>query len=76
MDEKILAILAELCGAEADELEMDLDLFESGLLDSFGVVQLLVRLDEELNISLDIEQLRRDEAATPAQIIRLAEQGL
>ena len=72
MEEKIMAIISDICGAGSGELAADTDLFETGLIDSFGVVQLLVKLEEELGVSLDIENLRRDEASTPAQIIRLA----
>jgi D-alanine--poly(phosphoribitol) ligase subunit 2 len=75
MQEQIMLILSRACGAEPGELESGIDLFESGLLDSFGVVQLLVELEEKLGIALDIEQLSRDEVATPAQIIALAEKA-
>jgi len=73
MEEKIMAIICDICGADAGELPIDIDLFETGLIDSFGVVQLLVKLEEELGVCLDIEKLRRDEVSTPAHIIRLAE---
>lgn len=76
MEEKIMAILNDICGAEDGELEADMDLFEAGLLDSFGVVRLIVELEAQLGISLDIEQLPRGEIATPARIIRLAEQAV
>jgi len=68
MEEKIMAILNNICGAEEGELEPDLDLFESGLLDSFGVVQLMVELEEQLGVVLDIATLTREEIATPALI--------
>ena len=69
MEEKIMSILEQLCGAGPGELEPELDLFESGLLDSFGVARLLVELEEQLQIVLDIEQLTRREIATPALLL-------
>ena len=76
MEEKIMLILNEICGAEDGELEPDMDLFGAGLIDSFGVVQLLVKLEEQLGVSLDIEQLVREEIATPAKIIKLVGQNI
>ena len=75
MDEQIMVILSELCGAEPGELEEDMALFEMGLLDSFAVVQLLVEFEEKLGVSLDIEQLNREMIATPAKIIALVERA-
>ena len=73
MESKIMAILCEICGVNEGELDAGLDLFEAGLIDSFAVVQLLVKLEERLGVSLDIEQLRREQIATPALIVKLAE---
>lgn len=72
----VLEILNNLCGAEEGELEFDLDLFEAGLLDSFGVVQLIVELEERFDISLDIASLSREKIATPALIVRLVQEML
>jgi len=71
MESKIIAIISDICGAEEGELELDLDLFESGLMDSFAVVQMAVEIETELGIELDIEGLTRKEIATPALIIAL-----
>lgn len=73
MNQTIMEILNEICGAEDGELEPDTDLFEAGLLDSFGVVQLLVRLEDELGAVLDIESLTREMIATPARITNIVE---
>lgn len=75
MEEAIMKILNNICGAGEGELEPDMDLFESELLDSFGVVQLIVELEEQLHVSLDIGMLTREEIATPARIIKLAGQA-
>jgi D-alanine--poly(phosphoribitol) ligase subunit 2 len=74
--DKIMAIICDICGAEQGELDENMDIIEAGLIDSFGVVQLLVKLEEEVGITLDIEDLRRHEIATPAQVIHMAEQAL
>lgn len=76
MLEKIMSILNDTCGAQDGELTPDINLFDAGLLDSFGVVQLIVELEEAFQISLDIESIPRGAIATPALIVRLVEQAL
>lgn len=71
LDDKIMALLCEICGAQPGELEPELELFEAGLLDSFGVVELMLKIEEELGIKLDIEDLPREAVSTPAKIISL-----
>lgn len=70
MKDRLMAILNEICGAEDGELQPDMDLFAEGLLDSFGVVQLLVDLETEFDIQLDMEALSREDIATPAMILQ------
>jgi D-alanine--poly(phosphoribitol) ligase subunit 2 len=76
MEQEIILILNDICGAEPGELEPDLDLFENGLLDSFGVVQLLVKLEERFGLALDIESFSRADIATPALIAGIVEKLL
>lgn len=76
MEEQIMAILNDICGAQDGELEADLNLFDAGLLDSFGVVQLLVALETHFNIILDIETLSREEISTPSRMIQRIKQAL
>ncbi|MCU4970441.1 D-alanine--poly(phosphoribitol) ligase subunit DltC [Bacillus toyonensis] len=48
----------------------DVQLFEEGILDSFGTVSLLVEFQERLNIEVSISDFDRDEWATPNMIIK------
>ena len=76
MEETIIEILNGICGAEDGEITADLNLFEEGLLDSFGVIQLLVELEERFGVPLEIGELSREQIATPlaiAQLIREAQ---
>lgn len=75
MEEKVMKILAEIYGAEDGEMEADMDLFEMGALDSFGVVQLLVELEEQLGVTLEMELLSREDIATPSKIAELIMQA-
>ncbi|MBQ9937529.1 MAG: D-alanine--poly(phosphoribitol) ligase subunit DltC [Oscillospiraceae bacterium] len=73
MDEKILEILAEKCGVEPEDLkeDMDIDLFEEGLLDSFAVLGLLVDFDEKLGVKLEITEVDRADINTPNKVIEV-----
>lgn len=69
MKEKIMSILEEVCGAEPGELELDVELFEEGILDSFGVISLFVEIEKQLGVKLEPTELEREQLATPAHII-------
>ena len=45
MLENIIEILNEITGADEGEIQPDTELFAEGVLDSFGLVQLLVALE-------------------------------
>lgn len=74
MVEKIIALLNEIVGADEGELQPDTELFEEGILDSFGLVQLLVALEDE-GVALDVADLDRALISTPAKLAALAEQA-
>ncbi len=71
MEEKILEILAEKCGVEPEDLseDMDIDLFEEGLLDSFAMLGLIVDFEEQLGIKLEITEIDRKDINTPNKVI-------
>lgn len=74
MVEKIIMFLNEIVGADEGELQPDTELFEEGILDSFGLVQLLVALEDE-GVVLDVADLDRAVISTPAKLAALAEQA-
>ncbi|MDF2536046.1 MAG: D-alanyl carrier protein [Bacillales bacterium] len=68
MDEKIIDVLCEICDCEEPRENLDVHLFEEGLLDSFSTVQLLVAL-EELGYPVAISDFDRETWATPRMIL-------
>ncbi len=72
MLENIIDIITEISGADEGEIEAGTDLFEEGILDSFGVVQLFVQL-ESLGVRLDVAEYDRSQISTPAKIAALCE---
>jgi len=66
---RILEILREVTGDDAILSEPDVELFESGLLDSLGVVTLLVSFEEKLGLSISPSELDRDAWSTPGRLV-------
>ena len=74
--ETILDLLEDICGDEVVREELDLDLFEEGLLDSMAAIELLVAIEGELGVSIATTELKREDMDTPAKIIAQVEERL
>ena len=70
MLEEIIAALNDITGADEGEITPDTELFDEGILDSFGLVELLVQL-EQYGAKLDVANLSREEISTPAKLAAL-----
>ena len=66
--EKTLDVLAEVTETDRVRTEPDLPLFDSGLLDSLGIVTLISRLSEEFGLEISPAEFERDDWATPARL--------
>ncbi|GIN84938.1 D-alanine--poly(phosphoribitol) ligase subunit 2 [Heyndrickxia sporothermodurans] len=72
--QEVFSILAEVCQDEVVIENPDIDLFEEGLLDSFGIINLLVEVEGRLGITVPITEFTREEWNTPNNIAqKLAE---
>lgn len=69
MEEKVLDILEEICEDEVVREDLDVQLFEMGLLDSLAVAELLVMIEEEFNIEILLTELDRSQIETPNKLI-------
>ncbi|EJR45097.1 D-alanine--poly(phosphoribitol) ligase subunit 2 [Bacillus cereus] len=67
---QVLNVLEEVCENDIVKENLDVQLFEEGILDSFATVSLLVEFQERLNIEVSISDFDRDEWATPNMIIK------
>lgn len=72
--EKVFQILADICEDDVVLEEHDIDLFEEGLLDSFGTINLLVEFEDQLNINVPITVFNREEWNTPNNIVEQLKQ--
>ena len=68
LEEKILAIIEEICEDDVIYEERDINLKEEGLMDSLAFVELLVRM-EEFGIEVAPTEVTYEEIDTPNKII-------
>ncbi|MBO0428821.1 D-alanine--poly(phosphoribitol) ligase subunit DltC [Vagococcus fluvialis] len=66
--ETVLAIIEDLTGQDVSG-DLDLNLYDDGLLDSMAIVQMLVEIDGQLGITVPVSEYERSEWGTPQQII-------
>ncbi|MDS1003607.1 D-alanine--poly(phosphoribitol) ligase subunit DltC [Clostridium sporogenes] len=71
MEQKILDILVDVCGDEEVIEDKDVNLFDSGLLDSLGVIELLLQIEEVLNVKIQPTEITREDIQTPNKVIEL-----
>lgn len=71
MEEKILDMLSELCDDDTVKTDKNVDLFETGLLDSLGFTELLVDIEDQFSIIIAPSEIDRRDMNTPQKIIDL-----
>jgi D-alanine--poly(phosphoribitol) ligase subunit 2 len=74
--EHVLSALATVARTSEVRRDLDLDLFGLDLLDSLGIVEVMVLLQERLGLDLSPAEIDRTEWATPRQIIAFVEKRL
>jgi len=69
MQKLICDILEEITGEDLRE-EGNVNLFDSGRLDSLGIIELIVAIEDNINIKLDPAIVERKDIATPNKLIK------
>ena len=69
IDERIVALVADISGEDEVAEERDLDLFEERILDSMAAIELLVAIKDEFGVSIAPTELDREEMNTVNKII-------
>ena len=72
LEERVLAIIEEICEDDVIYEERDINLKEEGLMDSLAFVELLVRM-EEFGIEVAPTEVTYEEIDTPNKIIHYIE---
>ena len=73
MKDTVLDILEDLTGSDEVKKDLDVNLFETGLLDSMATVQLLLELQTQLGVDVPGSEFERSEWDTPNKIIAKVE---
>lgn len=76
MEDKLLALIAEICDSDDIYEQRDIDLFTAGLLDSMGAIDLLVELEDQFGVVIAPTELEREEMNTVNKIIARVEERL
>lgn len=71
MEEKILDLLADVCEDDVVKNDLDIDLFETDLLDSLAFAELLFAIEENFEVIIAPSEIERDDMSTPNKIINL-----
>ena len=64
MKEKVLEIFIEVTGNDEILEDLDLNLFDAGLLDSLAIIEVLLKIEENLEIKLQPTDLEREDMST------------
>lgn len=64
MKEKVLEIFIEVTGNDEIAEDLDLNLFDAGLLDSLAIIEVLLKIEENLEIKLQPTDLEREDMST------------
>ncbi|MDO5515964.1 MAG: D-alanine--poly(phosphoribitol) ligase subunit DltC [Clostridium sp.] len=64
MKEKVIEIFTEVTGSDEIADDLDLNLFEAGLLDSLAIIEVLLQIEEKLGIKLQPTDLEREDMST------------
>lgn len=73
MLDKVLDIFEEVTGTDEIREDLDLDLFEAGLLDSLGIIEVLLKIEEVFGIKLQPTDLERQDMATTNNLVAFLE---
>lgn len=73
MEEKVLEILESICNTDEVREDMDINLFDNGLLDSLGIIELILEIEKELGIVIQPTEVERKDIDTPNRIIKYLE---
>ncbi|WP_252224592.1 D-alanine--poly(phosphoribitol) ligase subunit DltC [Clostridium sp. ZBS2] len=73
MKEKVLEMFIEVTGNDEIAEDLDLDLFEAGLLDSLAIIEMLLQIEEELGIKLQPTDLEREDMSTVNKLTEFLE---
>lgn len=76
MKEKVLDMFEEVIGTDEIREDLDLNLFDAGLLDSLGIIEMLLKIEEVFGLKLQPTDLERSDMATVNNLTAFLESKL
>ena len=77
MKEKLLSIIINICEEDIVSEDLDLDLFEEGLMDSLSMTELLIAIEDEFGVIISPTEYEKDQLSTVNKIEKiLIEKGI
>lgn len=76
MEEKVLEMLAGICEDEIVKENREVELFETGLIDSLAFAELLIGIEDNFGVSLAPSEIDRNDIDTPQKIIDLIKERM
>lgn len=73
MIEQVLEIFIEVTGNDEISEDLDLNLFDAGLLDSLAIIEVLLQIEEKLGIKLQPTDLEREDMSTVNKLAEFLE---
>lgn len=73
MTEKLKELIADVSGFEPEEITDGINFFDEGILDSFGVVHLLVKIEEAFEKHINIAEVVREDIDTLDKLQKMVE---
>ncbi|MBY6836556.1 D-alanine--poly(phosphoribitol) ligase subunit DltC [Clostridium botulinum] len=73
MKDQVLEMFIEVTGNDEIAEDLDLDLFEAGLLDSLAIIEMLLQIEEKLGIKLQPTDLEREDMSTVNKLTEFLE---
>ncbi len=71
----LLNLLADACGEQCILQHPEIDLLETGLLDSLGMIELLEGIEDAFGVTLEPTRIEREQWRNAESILRLIEQS-
>lgn len=73
MTEKLKELIADVSGFEPEDITDGVNFFDEGILDSFGVIHLLVKIEEAFGKQINIAQVAREDIETLEKLQKMVE---
>lgn len=68
-----LEIMEEICETDEIKKDLDLDLFDAGLIDSLSTINIILLLEEKLGVRLQPTDFERNDITTVNNFIKFLE---